>query len=167
MSPLAMTIAPELPGDADTIEALNARAFGPGRYARTAYRLRSGVPMTEGLCFVARVGTLLVASIRLSGLSIGDTPALLLGPLTVEPAFKSKGIGGALMQTALEAARRQGHRLVILVGDEPYYARFGFRQVPPGRLVLPGPVNPARLLYLALAEGAFEGVAGAVRGAAA
>jgi predicted N-acetyltransferase YhbS len=89
MTTLDLTIAPELPGDADAIEALNARAFGPGRFAKTAYRLRAGVPPAEGLCFVARVGTLRVASIRLSALNIAGPPGLLLGPLTVEPVFKS------------------------------------------------------------------------------
>ncbi len=163
MTSLDMTIAPELPGDFDAIENLNARAFGPGRFAKTAYRLRDGVPSAEGLCFVARVGTLLVASIRLSGLDIAGVPGLLLGPLTVEPAFKSKGIGQVLLRTSLDAALAQGHRLVILVGDEPYYAKVGFKRVPDGRLILPGPVNPARLLYSELVAGAFEGVSGAVK----
>jgi predicted N-acetyltransferase YhbS len=163
MTSLDLTIAPELPGDFDVIESLNARAFGPGRFAKTAYRLRDGVPSAPGLCFVARVGTLLVASIRLSALDIAGVPALLLGPLTVEPAFKSKGIGQVLLRTSLDAAKAQGHQLVILVGDEPYYAKVGFRRVPDGRLSLPGPVNPARLLYSELVEGAFDGVSGAVK----
>lgn len=164
MTSLDLTIAPEVAGDAAAIDKLHAHAFGPGRFARTAYRLRADVPPAPGLCFVARVGTFLVASIRLSRLTIGGTPALLLGPLTVEPAFKSKGIGLALMEKSLAAARGAGHGLVILVGDEPYYARVGFKRAPAGRLMLPGPVDPARLLYCELVDGAFAGVAGAVSG---
>ncbi len=164
MTSLALTIAPELPGDAPAVDKLHEHAFGPGRFARTAYRLRENVPSAEGLCFVARVGTFLVASIRLSPLSVGGTPALLLGPLTVDPAFKNKGIGLALLEKSLAAAREAGHRLVILVGDEPYYARVGFKRAPAGRLMMPGPVDPGRLLYCELAEGAFAGVAGAVSG---
>jgi predicted N-acetyltransferase YhbS len=87
---------------------------------------------------------------------------LLLGPLTVEPAFRSRGIGERLLTRSLDAAREAGHRLVILVGDEPYYSRAGFKRVPMGRLAMPGPVDPARLLYCELAPGAFEGVQGAV-----
>jgi len=162
MTSLALTIAPENSGDAAAVEKLHAHAFGPGRFARTAYRLREHVPPASGLCFVAHVGTFLVASIRLSALRVGGAPALLLGPLTVDPAFKSKGIGLALLEKSLAEAREAGHRLVILVGDEPYYARVGFKRVPAGRLMMPGPVDPARLLYCELVEGAFAGVSGAV-----
>ncbi|HWV54388.1 N-acetyltransferase, partial [Pseudorhodoplanes sp.] len=94
---------------------------------------------------------------------IGDTPALLLGPLTIEPPFRDRGIGLALMQRALADARERGHKLMILVGDEPYYARVGFKRVPRGRVKMPGPVDPARLLVAELVDGAFEGVKGAVR----
>ncbi len=96
---------------------------------------------------------------------IGETPAYLLGPLIVEPVFRSRGIGEALVNASLEAARAAGGRLAILVGDEPYYARMGFKPAPPGRVVLPGPVDPARVLVCELAAGAFEGVRGKVRGA--
>jgi predicted N-acetyltransferase YhbS len=86
----------------------------------------------------------------------------VLGPLAVEPAFEKRGIGAALMERTLEEARRVGHTLVILVGDEPYYARFGFHRIPPGRLTLPGPVDPARFLAVELAPGALDGAAGRV-----
>jgi predicted N-acetyltransferase YhbS len=86
----------------------------------------------------------------------------MLGPLAVEPAFEGRGIGAALVTRALEAARSAGHTLVLLVGDETYYARFGFHRVPEGRLVMPGPVDPARLLAAELAPGALAGASGRV-----
>ena len=92
----------------------------------------------------------------------GDAPLLVLGPLTVDPSFSNRGIGGALMMRALDAAREAGHGLVVLVGDLPYYRRFGFAPVPPGRLVLPGPVDPARFLWCELSEGACAAVSGTV-----
>jgi len=163
MSDLSLTIRPETPDDADAIERLHERTFGPGRYAKTAYRIREGGPHALALSFTARIGTLLVGSVRLSPVRIGETPALLLGPLTVEPPFRERGIGRALIARALADARAQGHRLVVLVGDEPYYAKSGFKHIPKGRGQMPGPVDPARLLVCELEEGAFEGVSGLVR----
>lgn len=152
MTQLPLVIRPERPGDRDAVERLHERAFGPGRFARTAYRLREGVPALDSLSFTALVGTLLVGSVRVSAVRAGPEPALMLGPLTVDPAFEGRGIGAALMTASLDAARAAGHGLVLLVGDEPYYARFGFGRIPAGRLSLPGPVDPARLLGLALDE---------------
>ena len=129
------------------IERLSARAFGPGRYARSAYRLREGIPADPTLSFVACVGTLLVGSNLMTPIRIGTTPALLLGPLTVDPAFRSGGIGETLAIRSLDAARQAGHALVLLVGDLPYYVRFGFNTVPPGKITFCGPVDPARFLY--------------------
>jgi len=163
MTELTLTIRPEHPGDHATIERLHARAFGPGRFARTAFRLREGVDHDLSLSFAAHVGTLLVGSVRLSAIWAGSVPALVLGPLTVEPAFKERGIGGALVRHALEEARTRGEKLVLLVGDAPYYGRFGFAPVPPGRLRLPGPVDPARLLACPLVEGALDEAQGEVR----
>ena len=97
------------------------------------------------------------------GCRIGEAKALLLGPLTVEPAFRERGVGQALIERALKDAAAKGHRLVILVGDEPYYGKSGFKRVPPGRAIMPGPVDPLRLLVAELAEGAFDGVSGPVR----
>jgi predicted N-acetyltransferase YhbS len=114
------------------------------------------------LSFTALVGTLLVGSVRLSPISAGSVDGLMLGPLTVEPAFEGRGIGAALMKRSLDAARQSGHPLVLLVGDEPYYARFGFRRVPFRQLVLPGPVDPARFLAAELREGALDAATGAV-----
>jgi len=163
MTELSLTIRPEAPGDADAIERLHERAFGPGRFARTAYRLREGAPHDPALSFAAHVGTLLVGSVRLSPIWAGREPALVLGPLTVEPAFESRGIGAALMTRALAAARANGHALVLLVGDEPYYRRFGFAPIPRGRLLMPGPVDPARFLACELEEGALARAQGPVK----
>ena len=159
---LSIVVARETHADAPAVERLIERAFGPGRFARTAYRLREMAPPDSELCFVARVTTLLVGSNRMTPVKAGDAPALLLGPLTVDPAFQDRGIARALVTRSLDAATAAGHKLVILVGDEPYYGRFGFARVKPGRLSLPGPVDPARLLYRELVPGAFDGVSGRV-----
>jgi predicted N-acetyltransferase YhbS len=148
--------------DSGEIRKLDERAFGPGRFTRTAYRLREGVAPDMALSCVASIGGMLIGANIMTPVRCGLAPALLLGPLTVEPAFRSRGIGEALAQWSLDRARAAGHRLVILVGDEPYYKRLGFRRVPPGRLVLPGPVDPARLLYCELAGSAFAHVSGSV-----
>ena len=163
MNDLSITILPETPDDALAIDRLNARTFGPGRYAKSAYRIREGVTHRLELSFTARVGTLLVGSVRLSPIRIGSAPALLLGPLTVEPPFRDRGIGLKLIERALAEAKGRGHRLVLLVGDEPYYGKAGFKCIPKGQVTMPGPVDPARLLVAVLADGAFEGVSGAVR----
>jgi predicted N-acetyltransferase YhbS len=163
MSDLSLTILPETADDAVAIERLHERTFGPGRYAKSAYRIRESVTPRLDLSFTARIGTLLVGSVRLSPVRIGETPALLLGPLTVEPPFRDRGIGYALMARALQEAKSGGHRLVVLVGDEPYYGKAGFKRIPKGRATMPGPVDPARLLVAELADGAFEGVSGMIR----
>lgn len=159
----ALGLRPLHASDLPQIEKLDERAFGPGRFARTAYRLREGVGPDFALSFVAHVGTLLVGSNIMTPVRCGDVDMLLLGPLTVEPAFRSRGIGETLAARSLDAAREAGSRLVMLVGDAPYYARLGFSRVAPGRLVLPGPVDPARVLVCELVAGAFEGVSGVVR----
>jgi predicted N-acetyltransferase YhbS len=163
MNDVSLTILPETTDDAPAIDRLHERTFGPGRYAKTAYRLREQVAHSPDLSFTARTGTLLIGSIRLSPIRIGQTKALLLGPLTVEPAFRERGVGQALIERALKDAGAKGHHLVLLVGDEPYYAKCGFRPIPPGRAIMPGPVDPARLLVAELSAGAFDGVSGLIR----
>lgn len=163
MTDVSLTILPETQDDTPAIERLHERTFGPGRYAKTAYRIREQVTHDLDLSFTARIGTLLVGSVRLSPILIGETKALLLGPLTVEPPFRDRGVGQALMARALAEARSKGHRLVVLVGDEPYYGKAGFKRIPPGRAIMPGPVDPARLLVAELVDGAFEGVSGPIR----
>jgi len=163
MSDLSVTILSERPEDAVPIERLTERTFGPGRYARTAYRIREQLGHRLDLSYTARVGTLLVGSVRLTPVRIGATPALLLGPLTVEPPFRDRGIAKALMERALAEAKQQGHKLVVLVGDEPFYQRVGFKRIPSGQVKLDGPVDPARMLVCELTDGAFNGVTGTVR----
>ena len=163
MSDLSLTILAETASDALPIERLHQRTFGPGRFALSAYRLREHVDHLLDLSFTARIGTLLVGSVRQLPICVGDTPALLLGPLTVEPPFRSRGVGRALLDRALKDARAKGHGLVLLVGDEPYYGRSGFKVAEKGRITMPGPADPARILVAELVPGAFEGVKGAVR----
>lgn len=156
MSDLSLTILAETAGDATAIERLHERTFGPGRYARSAFRIREGRGHLLELSFTARVGTLLVGSVRLTPVTVGETRALLLGPLTVEPPFRGRGIGSALIERALADAKAKGHKLVLLVGDEPYYAKGGFKPIPKGQVKMPGPVDPARLLVAELEPGAFS-----------
>jgi predicted N-acetyltransferase YhbS len=163
MNDLSLTILPETADDALAIDRLHERTFGPGRYARTAYRIREGAGHTLALSYTARIGTLLVGSVRLTPIRIGETPALLLGPLTVEPPFRERGIGLQLIERALKEAKAKGHRLVVLVGDEPYYGRVGFKRIPKGQASMPGPVDPARLLIAELEEGAFAGATGPIK----
>jgi predicted N-acetyltransferase YhbS len=163
MTDLSLTIRVETADDALAIERLHERTFGPGRYAKTAYRIREGQDHKLDLSFTARIGTLLVGSVRLTPIRIGDAKALLLGPLTVEPPFRDRGIGQVLIDRSLAQAKAKGHRLVVLVGDEPYYGKSGFKRVTRGRATMPGPVDPARLLVCELVEGAFEGVSGPIR----
>ena len=163
MTELSLTILPETAKDAQAIERLHERTFGPGRFVLTAYRLREHVDHLLDLSFAARIGTLLVGSVRQLPIAIGDTPALMLGPLTVEPPFRGRGVGRALLERALGDARARGHRLVVLVGDEPYYSSVGFKKIPKGRAIMPGSVDPDRLLVAELVDGAFDGVSGDIR----
>lgn len=163
MSELPFTLRPQTEADQPAIDRLNARAFGPGRFARSAYRLREEVPADPALSYVALVGTLLVGANQMTPILIGTTAALLLGPLAVDPAFQKGGIGEALALKSMAAARATGHTLVVLVGDLPYYARLGFKVVPDGRIEFVGPVDPARLLYSELVTGAFKDVSGKIR----
>jgi predicted N-acetyltransferase YhbS len=163
MSEVSLNIQPETEGDAEAIERLHERTFGPGRFARSAYRIREGRGHLLALSFTARIGTLLVGSVRLTPICIGETRALLLGPLTVEPPFRAHGVGTALIKRSLHDAKAAGHKLVVLVGDEPFYGKSGFKRIPKGQVKFPGPVDPARLLVAELAKGAFDGVGGMIR----
>jgi predicted N-acetyltransferase YhbS len=154
-------------GQADkrAIEALVDRCFGPGRYAKTAYRLREGVDPDPRLSFVAVKSSdgVLLGSVRFWPVAIGGEPSLLLGPLAVEPELRGKGIGISLMQRGIEQAKALGFATMILVGDEPYYARVGFSKLPRRRVHMPGPVDPDRLLGLALKSGALDALSGDVK----
>lgn len=158
ISALPFTLAPETPADRPAVEALLDDCFGIDRRTKTSYRFREGEEPVPGLSFIARgADARLVGAISFWHLRIGEAgaPALLLGPLAVAPDLQNKGIGRALMAEGLARAKALGHRLVILVGDEPYYGRVGFRKIPADRLIMPGPVNPERFLYLELEPGSL------------
>jgi len=167
MTPLSFALAPESASDAVEVEILLDRCFGLARRTKTTYRLREGERPVAALGLIARdqPGRLLGGN-SFWNLRIGEagTPALLLGPLAVAPDVQGLGVGRALMRRGIADARALGHTLIILVGDAPYYGRVGFSQVPPGRLLLPGPVDPARLLYLELQPGALETARGLALG---
>ena len=158
-------IRAEVDRDKGAIDALVDRCFGPGRLAKTAYRLREGVDPERRLSFVA-VGQrdgLVLGSVRFWPVAVGEQKSLLLGPLAVEPALRGKGIGISLMQHGIDQARRLGFATMILVGDEPYYARVGFAKLTLGRIRMPGPVDTDRLLGRALKPGALDTLSGDVR----
>jgi predicted N-acetyltransferase YhbS len=153
-SDLAATLRPERLSDDARVQALIERAFGPGRYAKAAERLREGTRPDLELSFVAWAGSEAVGCVRMWPIVIGETPAWLLGPFAVEDAWRSRGLGAQLMEQACAAAKAKGCDWVLLVGDEPYFGRFGFSAVPPGRIVMPGPVDRRRVLWRSLAGGA-------------
>ncbi len=149
-------IAPTSQTDLEALAKLHAVVFGPGRFARTAYRVREGQPSISAFCRTAKVDGYLIASVTYTPIYIGArSGALLLGPLAVAGAYANIGIGGKLIATSLEAAKNEGIRLVVLVGELAYYKRFGFVQVPPGQICLPGPADPARILACKLDESAM------------
>jgi predicted N-acetyltransferase YhbS len=161
--PSEVTMRPVAPGDLAAIRDLHARAFGPGRFTRTAYRIREGTGEFSPFCRVCLIDGRLVAAVRFTQVTVGGRDgALLLGPLAVDPAFANQGHGRGLVAQALEDARGAGISLVVLVGDEPYYGKLGFRRIPLGRITLPGPVDPNRLLAAELVPGAQQGFSGAV-----
>lgn len=145
------------------IEDINAAAFGPGRFTRAAHLIREGGPHDLALSFVALQGDTVIASVRLTRITIGSTPAVMLGPLAVRPEFKNRGIGRHLMQMSMDASKNLGDKLIVLVGDEPYYGPFGYKMIAPGSVTMPAPVDPRRLLVCELREGAMDHVAGIMR----
>ncbi|WP_428698001.1 GNAT family N-acetyltransferase [Stappia sp.] len=153
MLALSWLIRNETPEDLAAIEALQADAFGPGRFAKTAFRLREGVDHDPRLSFVGMSGDVFAGSVWLTPITIGGAPSQLLGPLAVAPAFKNKGLGRLLVNQSLKTALAFGERSVLLVGDAPYYGPLGFEPVPPGSITLPGPVDPARVLVANLVPG--------------
>jgi predicted N-acetyltransferase YhbS len=155
-------IRPERPDDAEALEALVAQVFGPGRFAKSAYRLREGVEPEHALSFIAVENGELRGSVRFWPIYVGAEPALLLGPLAVQSDQRGRGIGIALMQRGIEEAKRLGHRAIVLVGDPPYYARVGFTPLSRGSVKFPGPVDRGRILGLALVEGALAQLKGPV-----
>lgn len=145
------------------IDALVDRAFGPGRLAKTAERLREHNAPLRDLSLVAWASGAAIGCVRMWPIHIGRTPAILLGPFAVEDAWRSRGLGVQLIEAACAAAERAGHGVILLVGDEPYFRKLGFAIAPAGAAELPGPVDPRRLLWRGLRPGALDGVRGPVR----
>jgi predicted N-acetyltransferase YhbS len=149
------------PHDLTLLDPLLDRTFGPDRQARTVYRLREGLAPVPELSFAAvdrhdRV----LASLRFWPIRIEEIPAILLGPLAVEPALQGRGMGRALVTHGLAEARRHGHRICVVVGEPGYYRPFGFVNAPSRGLKLPGPVDPHRFQAAELEPGAFDDLAG-------
>ena len=161
-----VTIRPEITADFTARERLLDRAFGKNRSAKTSERLREGRVPAQGLAFTAiDAKGRLIGTLRLWEVLAGSAgPALLLGPLAVDCKAQGQGIGAALMQHAIAEAKALGHASIILVGDAPYYTRFGFTHGPVADLHLPGPVDRARFLGLELVPAALDGAEGLVIG---
>ncbi|MBI1186600.1 MAG: GNAT family N-acetyltransferase [Alphaproteobacteria bacterium] len=155
-------LVPETPAHAAALDQVLNRAFGPGRFAKTSERVRErGAVHRLDVSRTALLAGTPIGCCRLHDIAIGAEAALLLGPLAVDPEHQHDGLGAALVAGAVEAARREGG-VIILVGAPAFFAPLGFTQAPPGRVALPGPVDPARLLWLELSDGALDRCAGAV-----
>jgi len=157
-----VAIRAERASDVAAREALLDASFGEGRHARTCQRLRDGRKPAEGLSFSAVHDGRLAGTVRLWHVSAGGIPALILGPLAVDSPCRKLGVGAALMDHALAAARARGHRAVLLLGDAPYYARFGFSVGKTRELKLPGAFERERLLALEFEGGALDGAWGMI-----
>lgn len=155
-------IRSERASDVAAREALLDACFGETRHTRTCQRLRDGRAPAEGLSLSAVRQGKLVGTVRLWHVSVGGVPALMLGPLAVETSARRFGVGAALMERAIAAAKARGHRAIILLGDAPYYARFGFSAAKTGQLTLPGAFERDRLLGLELVDGGLDGVWGMI-----
>ncbi|MDF2366194.1 GNAT family N-acetyltransferase [Sneathiella sp.] len=157
----------ERPEHAALIEPLLDRCFGPDRFNKTAYKVRENITPLPELSFVTVEGDTLLATIRYWPVMIGGkTPALLLGPIAVEPELQGKGIGVALMRETIRVATEQGHQLIVLVGDPEYYGQFGFQNAAVLGFEMPGPVEKHRLLVKECAPGTLENVSGIIAGVA-
>ncbi len=153
---------PERPDDGPLIEALIDRAFGPGRHAKAADRLREGNTLIADLSMTAWEGDRLAGSVRMWPVRIGGEPVVFLGPIAVEAELRKHRIGQTLVERACEASARAGWRAVLLVGDAPYFGRVGFEAAPARDVRMPGPVDQRRVLLKALVEGGADGLAGLV-----
>ncbi len=158
-----LLIRTERPEDAPLIEGLLDRAFGPGRFTKVSERVREFAEFQPDLSFCAFDGAALVGSVRMWRIRIGERPAVFLGPLAVEAEARKAGAGGLLVEAASRAAQAAGFPMVLLVGDEPYFARFGYAAAPARHVVLPGPVDQRRVLVRELAPEGVADLGGAVR----
>ena len=160
MSEPKFEIRVETPDDCKKIENLHALAFGPGRFVRTANRMREGVPPVGELCHTGWLEGVLVASIRLTRVAIGAAEGLLLGPIVVHPDYGNRGIGQEIIRNSIAEAQRHGFQWIILVGDAPYYEKVGFQKSPHGKITFPGPVDPDRVMAMELKTGSLANVEG-------
>jgi len=163
LSPAAPRLRPERKQDAAAVESLIDRVFGPGRFAKTAERLREGRPADLDLSLVAWSGGRPVGCVRQWRILVGPTPAVFLGPIAVEEAHRHAGLGGSLIHAACEAARREGLDHIVLVGDEPLFSPYGFTAAAGRDVLMPGPVDRRRVLALALGPGRAVELSGPVR----
>ena len=162
-----LDIRPMQSQDVTHVIHLHQTAFGPGRFARTAYRVREANEVSEtGPSTCSRVGWVgkeLAAAVSMTDINVGgQSGAQLLGPLVVAPKFAGNGLGQPMIEAVLDCARNAHCQLVVLVGDVAYYKRFGFEVVPPGHITLPGPVDDTRVLYLEMSPGALAKFSGVV-----
>src|SRR6201985_2857290 len=155
-------IRAEKASDVVAREALLDACFGENRHLRTCQRLRDGRAPADGLAFSAVARGKIVGTLRLWHVSAGGVPALVLGPLAVDSAFRKLGVGAALVTRALAPARARGHRAVLLLGDAAYYERFGFSAAETSELMLPGAYEQERLLGIELLQGALDGAWGMI-----
>jgi len=158
--PASPSLTRERPQDADAVERLVLRAFGPGRFAKAAERLREGRSPRLDLSMTAWDGRELVGSVRQWTVRVGETPAIFLGPIAVEESYRSHGVGAALVELACAAASDAGYGAIVLVGDVPFFVPLGFAPAP--GVVMPGPVDQGRVLARALTPGAQAGLQGLV-----
>ncbi len=149
--------------DAVAVDNLIERAFGPGRLAKAAERLREHNHPARGLSFVALADDKVVGCVRQWPIHIGETPAVLLGPFAVDDAWRHRGLGSDLIRRACDAAQEAGHGIILLVGDDTFFIKLGFEPIARGRVTLPGPADSRRVLWRALKAGATDGVEGRVR----
>ena len=148
----ALSFTHEAPQDQPAIEALLDRAFGPGRFVKSSERVREFAEFAPELSFCAWCDGELLGVVRMWRVRVGQTPVVFLGPLAVETSQRSVGVGGGLVQRACNAARRAGETAVLLVGDGPYFARFGFEAQPAHAVRMPAPVDQRRVLVCALKD---------------
>jgi len=157
MTCLPFSVRHERPADCPAIDILHALSFGPGRFARAAFRVREGVTHDPETSFVAMLEAEMIGSVRLTPIRIGASAAMLLGPLAVLPQYKGRGAGRRLMMESLQACTARGVSFVLLVGDQPYYGPFGFVRAPAGSILFPAPVDPARVLVADLRSNIRQG----------
>ena len=156
-------IRPMQDADLPDVAKLEARVYGPGRFARTAYRLREGGNQRSELCMSAWIGGALAGAVRFTHVKLGENcRAALLGPLNVAPEHTGANLGVRLIEAAADTAKELSLDALILVGDAPYYSKAGFNPLPYGRVTMPGPVDPARLLILELTPGIADNCKGMI-----